>query len=658
MTRRESMRLTGAAVAAATLGFPAILRAGSASSIRRLMVLGIDGMDPVLASSFMNKGLMPHCARLSKLGCFSPLRTTVPPQSPVAWSTFISGLNPGGHGIYDFITRDALTMVPILSTTKIAPSKHTLNIGNYTLPLSSAKPEMLRQGPTLWKLLEEQGILSTIYKAPVNFPPVDSDSRTLSGMTTPDIHGSYGIFSYYTSSPRERNRQAPGGAVHRVQFHKQHAECKLTGPVNVYRQDMAAMEIPFKVDLDPKSPLARVRIQNADLLLAEGGWSDWVTVHFNMLPLVGDITGICRFYLKKARPHLELYVSPINIDPANPAMPISTPKNYARELAAELGPFYTQGMPEDTSALSAKVLDDSDYRSQAMLVLDERLRAYQHELTRFKDGFFFFYFSSLDLNSHAFFRTLDVHHPLYTEKLARQHGDFIPWLYRQMDQVVGMAMDRIDPNTALLVMSDHGFTTFRRQFNLNAWLMDNGYAQPKNRFQRGRTDSFQNVDWSKTAAYGLGINGLYLNLKGREVNGIVDRDTEADALMNRLTRELTAIRDPLDGQPAIHRVIRSSRYFQGACLDLAPDMIVCYNNHYRASWDTILGKYPKQIMLDNTDPWSGDHCMDPEFIPGTLISNLKLTQADPGLEDLAPTILRLFGVPPAAGMKGRMVFNA
>jgi predicted AlkP superfamily phosphohydrolase/phosphomutase len=376
-----------------------------------------------------------------------------------------------------------------------------------------------------------------------------------------------------------------------------------------------------------------------------------------MLGALVDVSGICRFFLKSVSPYAELYVSPVNIDPADPTMPISTPESYAKELVEEVGYFYTQGMPEDTSALSARVLNDDEYRQQATFVLEERMRFFRHELNRFREGFLFFYFSSLDLDSHAFWRSIDPHHPLYTEELNRKHGDFLPWLYHRIDEAVGMAMQQMDDKTLLMVISDHGFVSFRRQFNLNSWLMDNGYARPLNRMDRGQTSYFMNTDWSGTKAYGLGINSLYLNIRGREPDGIVEPGEEAEALRSELIARLTSIVDEKTGSRAIRNVYRPEEIYSGAHVGAAPDLVVCYNENYRASWDTILGKYPREVLLDNLDPWSGDHCMDPAFLSGVFMCNRPLQVKQPALQDLSPAILSAFGVPSPGSMRDRKVLG-
>jgi len=656
LSRRKFLVASGgAALALGTVGFPAIIR--SKSKIDKVVVLAIDGMDPGLLHLYMRQGRMPNAQRLIQQGSYSSLKTSYPPQSPVAWSNFISGTNPGGHGIFDFIARDSETLAPYLATAKTYPPKHTLELGKFNLPLSSPKTELLRRGPTLWAQMQDAGYDSRIVRAPVNFPPTETDAETLSGLTTPDLHGSYGVFSFFTNSPEWLTRDVPGGQINRVAVRRNAAHCKLRGPVNSFSVDGKKIMIPFTVDIDPNRPLARISIQNEEILLREGDWSEWVTLQFPMIKYIAETSGICRFYLKKAHPHLELYVTPLNIDPANPAMSISTPDDYAEKLTREVGKYYTQGMPEDTAALSSGVFNDDDYRQQATMCVEENMKLFEHEFDRFDRGFFYCYFSALDLNSHAFWRCIDKDHPLYTPELAKQHGDFLPWLYSRMDDAIGKALERADERTLLFTVSDHGFQSFRRQFNLNSWLMDNGYATARNPRERGYSSFFQDTDWGGTKAYGLGINSLYLNIRGREPDGTVNAGDESESLRDELIARLTAVRDPENGEPVITRVFKPEEVFSGPYVKNAPDLIVGYNKNYRASWDTILGSYPKDVLLDNLDPWSGDHCMDPQFLSGVMLSNKKIAADTPALSDMAPTILEAVHLPVSKESTGKNVLG-
>lgn len=657
-SRREALSIMGkAAVASALGGAGALTKAVAAKRRPKVVVLGIDGMDPKLLSAYVAQGKMPNAQRLMERGGFRELRTSIPPQSPVAWADFITGMNPGGHGIFDFVHREPETFTPFLSTSKTIPPERTLTLGEWVVPLSSGKVKLLRGGKAFWNTLEAHGVGSTIFRIPSNFPPEESEARTLSGLGTPDLLGTYGTFSYYTDAPPPGAEPLGGGKVYPVEVRDHKVEACLIGPHNSFRKASPAARAEFTVWIDPVNQVAKISLQNQELILKQGEWSPWLTVEFPLVPYLEKVSGICRMYLKETHPQFKLYVSPINLNPLDPALPISTPAGYSRELAQELGLFYTQGIAEDTKALSHNILTDREYLQQAFSVLAGHEKAFDYELGRFQEGFFFFYFSSLDLNSHMFWRTIDPRHPLYSAALEKEFGWVIPHLYQKMDEVIGKTMQRIDPDTTLLVMSDHGFISFRRGFNLNTWLLHRGYAVLDDPLAQEDTDFFNTVNWSRTKVYGLGINGLYLNLEGREAHGCVRPGAEADALVNELAARLTALEDPLTGEKVISRVYNSKEVYQGPYVAQAPDLVLGYNRNYRASWETILGKYPREELVDNGDKWSGDHCMDRDLIPGVLLCSKAPEAVAPALSDLAPTILNEFGIPKPAAMIGTSLWG-
>jgi predicted AlkP superfamily phosphohydrolase/phosphomutase len=257
-----------------------------------------------------------------------------------------------------------------------------------------------------------------------------------------------------------------------------------------------------------------------------------------------------------------------------------------------------------------------------------------------------------------FFRYLDKAHPALKAAPARKSAAVIEELYKKMDDLVGRVAAGLDGRSALFVMSDHGFKSFRRGVNLNSWLHQNGYLS----LLPGKTESgewFKDVDWSRTKAYGLGLGGVYLNLKGREAQGTVAPGAEASDLKAELGRRLTALKDgPPNGPAAIVRVYDRDAVYSGPYKDNAPDLIIGYNEGYRASWDGVTGIVNAAVIEDNTKAWSGDHCIDPALVPGVLFSSLKLKTDKPSIMDIAPTALELFGIDPPAHMDGRSLVDA
>jgi predicted AlkP superfamily phosphohydrolase/phosphomutase len=642
--RRGGSRLwTALAVAAAAgLALAAFSCAGpSAAGGRRVIVLGFDGMDHGMVTRLMAEGKLPNLSRLAEAGGFSPLETSVPPQSPVAWSDFITGMDAGGHGIFDFVHRDPQTMLPYLSTSRVESSEDCWGIGRWKMPGPGGKIELLRRGTPFWEVLEENGVESWIVRMPANFPPSGSASYELSGMGTPDAVGSPGEFSFYTSELFAfEGEDISGGEVYPVDYWEGIAEATLYGPPNPCLPEQPKMSVDFTVYVDPVEPLAKLVVGDEQRLLMVGEWSDWLPVRFS-LPL-GDLRVIARFYLKSVRPELELYVTPLQIDPETPALPISTPEGFARELLEATGPYYTQGMPEDTKALTGGVLDEAEFLEQAAYTGRQFIDQYKWLLSRFGGGFLFYYFGNLDQTSHMLWDTLDPGHPAYDAESDARFAGVIESIYQELDDVVGYTLEHIGGDTTLIVMSDHGFGSWRRVFHLNNWLEEHGYLvlEDPNRRDLG---VYRNVDWSRTRAYGMGLNGLYVNMRGRERDGIVPPE-ERTALLDEIAEKLRATVDPETGEPAVTEVWRREQYSDGGYREIGPDIQVGYAWGTRGSGKSAIGDFTDAVFSDNLEDWPGDHCWDHTTVPGVLLTNRPLARPATKLTDLAAAILAEFGI--------------
>lgn len=648
----------GMGLAGSTSALP-VRAARSAANGKKMVILGIDGLDHGLVTRFMEEGKLPAFRKLlASGGGFKPLLSSIPPQSPVAWSNFITGMDPGGHGIFDFIHRDPASYTPIFSATLSVPAKHNLRLGKTIFPLSGGEIKNMRRGPAFWQILEEHGIPSTIFKMPSNYPPVESKQRTLSGMNTPDIKGTYGIFNYYTNeSSRGLIQEAGGGGrVHDVYVIGNRVEARLPGPTNSFKVGFPEAELDFKVLLDPVNAAAKIVIQGNEFVLREKEWSGWIRVKFDLIP-TQSVRGICMFYLKEIRPKFKLYVSPIHIDPGDPALPISTPDPYAAELERRFGPFFTKGLPADTSALDNGVLDEEEFLELDGKVLEESMAMLDYELARLDEGLLFYYFSNADQRQHMFWRFIDRDHPGYDPALAGRYGDVIEKTYRKMDEALDRVLSRVGRETVVMVMSDHGFNSFRRGFNLNTWLLQNGYHRLSKPWKQDETTLFDNTNWSRSKAYGLGLNGLYINQRGRERDGIVTAGPEKENLVREMASKLEAVTDPKTGERVIHKAFISSEAYQGKSIDAAPDIILGFNRGYRISWQSPLGGFPRAVIEDNDQKWSGDHMGSPDLIPGVVLANRPMAAEHPALYDLTAAVLGIFGIPAPRGMRGRDIFS-
>lgn len=650
-------------------------RSAAATGKPGIFVLGVDGMDPVILQRLMDAGDMPNFTKLAASGGFQTLATANPPQSPVAWSTFVTGMNPGGHGVFDFVHRDPKTYLPISSATTMEEPGSAVELWGYYLPISGKTPQNTRGGVPFWDPLLAAGVDVEVYRMPGNYPPTPSDAKVLSGMGTVDMRGGYGTYTWFTTYPVQ-GREHLKGDIQQVSLSDDDLDGKpdtvrgtLKGPPDLFRLapgqfpgDADYLTVPVTFRIDPDQDTVLVEVGDSRAVLRAGEWSDWLPLQFHPLPGgIMPLEGIVRLYVRQVRPELEVYASPVNISPASPAQDISTPSAFANELFALLGYYYTQGMPEDTNALKDRIFNDDDYQRQVALVQKDATAMLDLALTRFQPGdMTFMYLSDVDLQCHMLWRLGDPKHPdapphpafAADAHAADAHGQDIDGYYRHVDALLGVVLARVPEGTRVLVMSDHGFQPYTRKVNLNAWLRDQGYLVLKDGKRTGKI-ALGDVDWSKTRAYGLGFNALYLNRAGREAEGIVSAG-EAGALMDEIAGKLEAWRD--GGQRVVRRAFRGSRIYSGARAAEAPDMVVGYDKGYGCSDESTLGEIGEVVLEDNLSRWSGNHLMDPEVVPGVLLANEKMPRSGYALPDVTATLLAHYGVPFPQGMEGKDVF--
>ena len=637
-------------------------RAFARSRVKRVVILGLDGMEPTLVDRFMAEGKLPNFARLAEMGCYKRLGTTTPPLSPVAWSSFLTGSNPGKHNIYDFLNTDRRNYTPSLSSVSIHESTKTLKLGKYVFALNKPEIRLLRKGRPFWNVLGDHGIFSSVIRVPITFPPEKCRGVVLSAMCVPDLRGTQGLFSFY-STRSEADRERTGGEQIRVMRRGDLIRSELIGPDNGVRPGTGPMRVPFEVRIKrPGEATLRIAGNKYDLRPYE--YTDWVTVRFKAAPTV-SVSGICRFMLVSTEPDFELYVMPLNIDPEKPAMPISYPQTYSTYLAKRFGPFATLGLAEDTWVLNEGLVEDRAFLDQCLSIDAEREKQFFDALEKTPRGLCACVFDGTDRLQHMFWRYLEPDHPAHPANLdpnyaPNGHEKVIEDLYVRMDRLVGKTIDRTlgngdrqdDDETVLMVISDHGFNSFRRGIDLNAWLIENGYMRLKRDAEPG-AKYLRSVDWSQTRAYALGLAGLFINQKGRESRGIVEGGEEFRALKREIIDKLVALKDPAGGAAAIRRVFDKETTYQGPFRDAAPDLVVGYNRGYRVDWDTAIGKVTDAVFHDNTKAWSGDHCIDPELIPGMFFCSHPVEDESPRLMDLGPTTLELFGIETPKNMDGR-----
>lgn len=623
--------------------------------IERAVIIGLDGLDPELVDEYMKKGLLPNFSKIAEYGCFSKLDTTCPAMSPVAWSSFATGVHPSKHGIYDFLTRDPKSYLPDLSSTHIGSPKRALRIGRWQIPLGKPDLRLLRKSIPFWRILSNFGVPCSILRVPITFPPEHFEGTMLSAMCVPDLMGSQGTFTHFTTAPEGAG--PTGGQTVRVKIENNKVTCPLPGPENPLRSDGRELSMPLEVKLLPMKNRAELRAGKTTITLVPNEYTDWVEVSYSM-GFGLKLRGICRFRLLEISPtSFRLYATPVNIDPLRPIMPISQPVIFSIFLANLIGRFSTLGLAEDTWALNEGVLDEEAFLEQAWANHTEREAMFFEMLRRTPKGLITCVFDGTDRIQHMFMRYIDRGHPADASNQPERFEKVIPETYAKMDEMVGRVMESVDPSdpkTLLMVISDHGFKTFRRGINLNSWLLKHGYLVLK----PGREATghwFDGVDWTKTRAFALGLSGIFLNIKKREAEGIVSPGEEAMCLAEEIAERLTGIVDEGVGRVAVEDVYASHEIYTGPYRDQAPDLIVGYAEGWRASWDCVQGVANHVIFDDNTKAWSGDHCIDPRLVPGVLISNRRFAKqyaTRASITDLAPTLLTMFGVPPPKHMDG------
>jgi predicted AlkP superfamily phosphohydrolase/phosphomutase len=620
--------------------------------VDRVIIVGFDGLDPEILGKFMAAGKLPNMTRLIAGGSFKRMRSTCPPISPVAWSSFSTGVNPGKHNIFDFLAPERKSYLSKLSSADIRPPTRWLSLGKYRLPLNKPSYRAVRKSKPFWTILGEHEIFSSVIRVPITFPPEKFGGVLLSSLCVPDLRGTQGSFSFYTTDEADLGKHT-GGFAYGLREEAGALVGDLVGPENIMIQGSPVLKQRFRLVRGNGNGGGTLQIGKEAFDLEVGKHSPWIRIEFSAGMGV-KVNGLARFILKSLEPHVELYVTPINIDPEKPAMPVSHPFYYSVYLSKLHGPFATLGLAEDTWALNERIIDEGQFLEQAYLINDERERMLFSELERVKKGAVICVFDITDRIQHMLWRYTDDSHPANRGKESTQHKDAFEKLYLKVDEVVGRLLPYVNDTNALIIMSDHGFKAFRRGVNLNSWLAKEGYLTLKDGSESG--EWFDGVDWSRTKAYALGLGGIFVNLKGRESQGIVEPGDLANLVME-LKDLIGGLKDEATGEVAIRQVYDAREVYSGPYVSEGPDLIIGYNAGYRASWEAVTGKVTREVFSDNTKAWSGDHCIDPDCVPAVLISNLKIAAEAPSIQDIAPSVLKLLGVKVPPFMDGKPVLE-
>jgi predicted AlkP superfamily phosphohydrolase/phosphomutase len=652
----------GVAVLLAAAGAVSCGRVATRSVTKQVVVLGFDGCDPGLAAKWMAQGKLPNLARLAQTGTFETLGTTNPPESPVAWAAFATGLNPGGTGIFDFLKRNPETYLPELALVSRQKPKFLF----HWIPIRAPKVTNERHGVPFYAAGADAGYKTTVLRMPLEFPPTKVPGGKLwAGLGVPDVRGTWGTFFYFGSdlSPWGAGNTEFGGKLVRLETDNHHARAEIEGPVDPTADEFTRVSVPIEFDQVPEKNSVTLHLNGQQETLEAGQWSRWFHVKFRINAFL-SVSAISKFYVLEASPKLRVYMSPMNIDPESPVLPVSYPADYTAELAQKHGLVKTIGWWHDTWALNEERIGEGVFMEDLFSTMKSLEDVTLDELKNDPPSLMVSIFTSTDSVSHMFYRLMDPQHPRYDPKLAAKYGDAILRVYEQMDKVVGEVEKAMRPGATLIIVSDHGFHTWRKGFNTNTWLEKNGYMVLKNPNAEGKEydldqlfgkgSFFPNVDWSRTRAYAVGLGQIYVNERGREARGIVSPGADADKLAEEIKAKLLAYRDPDTRQPVLEDVYLGKEIFHGAYMAESPDLQLDFEPGYRTSWQTSLGAIPPGIVVPNTKKWSGDHCAsDPKDTGGIFFCNRRVATSDPSIMDIAPTVLKLLTVKPTAGLDGR-----
>lgn len=651
------------ALIALALIIPACERTATRPVTKQVVVLGFDGMSPVLAARWMQEGKLPNFEHLAQTGTFMKLNTTNPPESPVAWASFATGLNPGGTGIYDFLARNPRTYLPRIAL--VAHKKPEFLFG--LIPIRPAKVTNERHGTPFYEAVADAGYKTTVLRMPLEFPPSPvPGGHLLAGLGVPDIRGTWGTFFYFASDlpPEQAGNTEFGGKLVRLELDGSDAKAEISGPINPTKSTYSRINIPVSFQLTPDHNSVTIRLDGQSETVANHHWSNWFVENFPVNPFI-TVKAISRFYVLETSPALRIYMGPMNIDPKDPILPVSYPANWTKHLADKWGYFKTLGWWHDTWALNEDRISDGLFLQDTFRTMNDERKLVLSQLQNYPPSLMVAIFTSTDSVSHMFWRLTDPQSPTYNPVEAKEYGDAILETYEKADRIVGEVEKRMKPGGTLIIVSDHGFHAFNYGFNTNTWLVKNGFMvlkQPTAEAKRYDLDTlyrqssfFPNVDWSKTVAYSLGLGQIYLNIYGRERYGIVEPGEQAHQLEEEIRSKLLAYRDPRTHKPVLEDVYLGSQIDHGAYAKEAPDLQLDFYPGYRTSWQTSLGGIPTgHIVVPNMKNWSGDHCSsDPKDTQATLFINRKLDSSDPSIMDVAPTVLKLFSVKPPDKFDGK-----
>jgi predicted AlkP superfamily phosphohydrolase/phosphomutase len=650
-------------------GPPEWRAAPDAERVPRFVVLGFDGVDPVILREYMDAGDLPAMKVLAERGGFHELQSEIPPESPVAWSSMLTGVGPGKHGIFDFVAPEP--------GYRAGNGMADLRPPRFLFGKVPVRPPVVRSRldyPTFLQRVSAAGYPVLALRQPLLFPaPNMPGASSLSGLGTPDVAGSNGLYAIYQAGFGFSSTHTVFDG-HRIRLEGPASartyDTYLEGPFDPTGREADGgkrrLTVPLRFERGGRDDPITIRVGGNAVSVAAGQRSPWMRVAFTVPSWPArEVSARARFEVKSTDP-LEVLSDPLQIDPSDPVLPISHPNAYSADLEARYGAYKTTGWMEQTFQLIDGSTSEAAFLKDLLEDMEHGEAVLRGELAR--GGRCVFYcFTQTDRAAHCFFWRRDPAHPLRKAmgmELAAL-PDPLRDVYRRMDRIVGGVAATLGPDDVLLVASDHGFQSWRRGMQVNQWLVNEGYLVPStddagqaiDAEEKKLIDFFADrlrvhVDWSKSRAYAMGLGQIYVNRKGRETEGIVE-DADLPALVAEIERKILAFKD-VDGTHPVSKVYRLHEMpeYEGPHRKDAAEIQLAFRPGYRISWQTaLLGGMRRggPVCEDNLEAWSGDHCStDRDQVPGILLTNRRLPLAPKdrpyNLKSIAASALSHFGL--------------